>query len=175
MVKIVHEGFAEPPQVASLESYGEALGLSGDELAPLMAGARVGGMADAFELLGLAAVFLDCEGSVLHVGTSAGRFFGPNLAIGERRMFAARPQTNAPLQALIASVLANEAGGDAAILRFGEGMAPLRVHALTVPGAANDPHQLLKAILILDDGNCAQASETAALAHQVAACGRRGN
>ena len=38
-----------------------------------------------------------------------------------------------------------------------------------------EPHQLLKAILILDDGNCAQASETAALAHQVAACGRRGN
>ena len=63
-------------------------------LRPLLAGARARGMADAFELLGVAAVFIDEGGFALHINDRARRRLGPQL-VGRRRAVAGgRPSTS---------------------------------------------------------------------------------
>src|SRR5580692_11683737 len=78
-------------------------------LRPLLAGARARGMADAFELLGVAAVFIDESGFALHINDRARRLLGPQLWVDDGRLRAADPEMDEALGAAIESALAADA------------------------------------------------------------------
>src|ERR1700720_3449078 len=82
-------------------------------LAPLLAGARARGMADAFELLGVAAAFLDEDGLALHINDHARRVLGPQLWVDDGRLRAADVDLDEALAAAIESALINRAPGEA--------------------------------------------------------------
>ena len=124
--------------------------LSGS-LEPLLAGARARGMADAFELLGLAAVLLDEEGVALHVSARADRLVGRELTISPQgRLRAADLASDAALQATIDRALAGRGDEKAPIvLARGEGRPALSLRVVAV-NAANESAQLLRAVVLIE-------------------------
>ena len=82
-------------------------------LAPLLAGARARGMADAFELLGVAAAFLDEAGFALHINDHARRVLGPQLWVDDGRLRAADGDLDDALGAAIEQALLHGAHGEA--------------------------------------------------------------
>jgi hypothetical protein len=127
-----------------------ATGLPAEYLSPLLAGARARGMADAFELLGKAAVLVGETGITLHVNRIAKDMMGSALAVVSRHLIGATPSANSALQALIADAVAGRSGGSVSLPR-GEGRLPLVVEALPITGAADDPSQILKAIVTIHE------------------------
>lgn len=117
-------------------------------LAPLIAGARARGLADAFELMGTPAILLNEFGSVLHVGSSARAFLGDALCIASRHLLAAAAQSNRDLERLVAGAV-NGLRDLQPIVVPRQNAPAIEIRALRVEGAANDPMQLLKAILVL--------------------------
>ena len=154
-------------------SLGEAAAMSAQDMAPLLAGARAGGMAQAYEILEIPAIFLDDEGAVLYVGPAALRLIGAHIAVHRRRLVAGSPEANERLQGLIESALAPNAAPGLALLPRGEGLSPLAVHAVPVPGAVDNPFQLLKTVLVLDDSAGAPYQGLSMLARHIAEGGRR--
>ena len=148
------------PGAAAAGRGGEVIGAPrlGDieALAPMLAGARARGVADAFELLGMPAVLIDQSGTVLHVGASAMKLLGGDIAVVSRHLVGAAASTNRALQNLIAAALSGEdevVANPVFIAR--EGLAPLTVRAIRIPGASGDPMQLLKAIIVLGEAELA--------------------
>jgi hypothetical protein len=123
--------------------------LPAEWLPPLLAGARARGIADAFELLGKAAVLVDGSGMALHVNRIAKGFMGSTIAISRRHLVGADAEANAALQALISAAIAGETHPAVALSRKGQG--PLLVEALPIAGAAEDPQQILKAVVTISD------------------------
>ena len=152
---------------------GPEAAMAAEEIAPLIAGARAGGMAQAYEMLEIPAVFLDGDGAVLYVGPAALRLFGPHIAVTRRRLVGGTPEANDRLSALIEAALAPNAGPGLALLARGEGLAPLAVHAVPVPGAGENPYQLLKTVLVLDDSAGSGQHGLSMLARHIAEGGRR--
>ena len=167
----LHE--AEFAGAAGQAEIGGAAAMSAQDMAPLLAGARAGGMAQAYEMLEIPAIFLDGEGAVLYVGPTALRLIGPHIAVHRRHLVAGSPEANERLQGLIESALTPNAVPDFAILPRGEGLSPLAVHAVPVPGASDNPYQLLKTVLVLDDSAGAAHQGISMLARHIAAGGRR--
>jgi hypothetical protein len=122
-------------------------------LRPLLAGARARGMADAFELLGVAAVFIDESGFALHINDSARRRLGPQLWIDDGRLRAADLDLDEALSATIDAALINGAPAHAAAdLSFAsESRGAVSLKVLPVVAEANDPFQLLKAVVIIEE------------------------
>jgi hypothetical protein len=122
-------------------------------LRPLLAGARARGMADAFELLGVAAVFIDESGFALHINDSARRRLGPQLWIDDGRLRAADLDLDEALSAAIESALINRAPAHAAAdLSFAsESRGAVSLKVLPVVAEAHDPFQLLKAVVIIEE------------------------
>lgn len=132
-------------------------------LAPLLAGARARGIADAFELLGMAAILIDSSGSVLHVGEAAMQLLGADIAIVSRHIIGATKASNRALQHLVASAISGEDEVTVKpVVMAREGRSPLVVRALPIPGAQGDSMQLLKAVILLAETETAAKSATAA-------------
>ena len=122
-----------------------------DVVGPLMAGARARGVADALDLVGLAAVLIDSTGSVLHASGRAVRAISPLVEIVEDHLVGRDPATNDALQDLIAGAL--ELGGTRKTARFcdAEGRVRLFVRALDFPVGLSEQPQLLRSVLIVNE------------------------
>ena len=119
-----------------------------DVLAPIIAGVRARAIADTFETAKVAAVLLDKAGMVLHVGGCAERFLGGVLTITCRHLLANAPRINRALERLIASAIAGKS--DAAAVEIDRiGCSSLQIRAVPLADVAEDPMQLLKAVLII--------------------------
>jgi hypothetical protein len=138
------------------------LGLPAEVLRPLLEGARARGMAEAFEMMGRAAVFFDGAGTILHVGQSARGQFGTALSLLGRQLVAATPEGNRVLQAALGAALdGREMEAD---LPGDESGQTIRIEAIPGP-APSHPSQLLRAILFFRlDKNAAKALPAAAMA-----------
>jgi hypothetical protein len=124
-----------------------------EPLAPVLAGARARGMADAFELLGVAAAFIDESGFMLHISDRARRLLGPQLWVDDGRLRAADVDLDEALSAAIESALASGAPTQAATdLSFASelrGMVAIKV--LPIAAEGQDPFQLLRAVVIIEE------------------------
>ena len=120
-------------------------------LEPLLAGARARGMSDAFDMLGLAFVMIDAHGMILHVSAEARIYLGPYLAVASEHLVGAGQCETRAIQSLIGSVLRDGASPGRIMLARGQGMRPLVLRGLPVPSPANDPCQLLKALVIVEE------------------------
>ena len=74
-------------------------------LEPMLAGARARGMADAFDMMGLAFVMIDAQGMILHVSGKAKAFMGRHLAVASEHLVGAGQDETRAIQSLIGSVL----------------------------------------------------------------------
>jgi hypothetical protein len=118
-------------------------------IAPILAGARARGVADALEILGVAAILLGAEGDVLYANEQARSLLVPHLRIVGERLTAADKTHQRGLEHLIKTAAAGEkAEAHSLVLRRGVGVPALRLHA--TPIADDDPFQLLRAVIILD-------------------------
>jgi hypothetical protein len=118
-------------------------------MAPIIAGARARGIADAFEMMGEGAVLVDFSGAVLHVGAIARPMMGAAITVTRGQIAAASRKAAEPLQALLQAGL-----GDAAprvlevdLLCEEEGM---RQRVRLVRALGDDAYQLLAAVLVLE-------------------------
>ena len=66
-------------------------------------------MADAFEMLGVAAAFIDEAGFALHINDRARRLLGPQLWVDDGRLRAADAELDEALAAAIESALSGDA------------------------------------------------------------------
>ena len=132
-------------------------GASSEALAPLLAGARARGLADAFDLLGLAVVFIDGDGVVLHVNADAASFLGADLAVVSAHLVGGSALANVGIQDLVATAL-GRSDARASLLIAREDDTPLRLDALAFPA---DPTQLLRAVIVLSDDAGSVASGVA--------------
>lgn len=118
-------------------------------IAPILAGARARGVADALEIVGIAAILIGAEGDVLYANERARALLVPHLRIaGERLEAVDRKQRGALANLIEAAVAGDKAEAHSLILRCGDGVPALRLHA--TPIADGDPYQLLRAVIILD-------------------------
>jgi hypothetical protein len=140
-----------------------------ERLAPLLAGARARGMADAFEMLGVAAILIDQSGGVLHAGSTARQLLGADIAIVGEHLVGSTAAANRALQQLIVAALSGEGGAAAKpVVLSRKGRPSLVVRALTVPGAERDPMQLLKVIIVLTEAGSAASAEARRVAADAA-------
>lgn len=122
----------------------------GEVLAPIIAGARARGIADAFQMLGEAAILLDFSGYVLHMGDSAEPLLGCALSIASSHVTPTSRKSAAPLQALLEAGLS--ASGPARLeedLPCAEEGMRQRVRLYRVDNS-QDARQLLCAVLVLE-------------------------
>lgn len=141
---------AQPPGVEPRRGDTPQPGASSpDTLAPIIAGARARGIADAFEMIGEGAILLDFSGSVLHVGPLAKPMLGCALSVTGGHIVAISRKAAGPLQALIEAGLADGAPRvlEEDLLCAEEGMRQ-RVRMVRAP--SDDAYQLLAAVLVLE-------------------------
>lgn len=126
---------------------------AGAPLAPVLAGARARGMADAFEMLGVAAIFIDEGGFALHINDLARRRLGPQLWVDDGRLRAADLELDGALSAAIDSALTGGAPANAAtdISFASESRGPVAVKVVAIAPEARDPFQLLRAMVLIEE------------------------
>lgn len=119
-----------------------------DTMAPVIAGARARGIADAFEMLGEGAILLDFSGSVLHVGAAAKPMLGCGLTIAGGHVVATSRKAAESLQRLLEAGLADDAPRvlEMDLLCAEEGMRQ-RVRMVRAP---TDAYQLLASVLVIE-------------------------
>jgi hypothetical protein len=131
--------------------------LTDPSLAPVLAGARARGMADALELLGVAAILVDECGFALHVNARARDLMGPQLRIDAGRLRASERELDAAIGAALESAVAGAVPAQGARIGLAEGArgaAALRI--LPVVAETDESFQLLRAIVVLEDGGAAR-------------------
>ena len=119
-----------------------------DLLAPLLAGARARGVADAFALLGLPVIFLGEAGEVLHVGAGARALLGDGISVMSGHLVGNGVAANRSLQSLLSAAVAGHPNA-VVFVRRASG-ASLRLRALTFADAEVDEMQLLKVMVVLE-------------------------
>ena len=119
-------------------------------IAPIIAGARARGIADALEMLGEAALLLDFHGCVLHVGESAKPLMGCALSITRDHLTAASSKSAEAVQRLLEAALCETSPGrlEEDLLCAEHGMRQ-RVRLYRVDNCG-DRRQLLCAVLVLE-------------------------
>jgi hypothetical protein len=125
-----------------------------ESLPPLLAGARARGMADAFDLLGLAVIFLDDGGGALHVNAEAMRLMSGALFLAGGRLKAASAVADAALQAALDAALAGREAAEPVLIASGASKPRISLRILGVCGQ-DESAQLLRAIVLID---CAGAT-----------------
>jgi PAS domain-containing protein len=119
-------------------------------IAPLLAGARARGLADAFDMLGVAAILIDADGDVLFANAGAQALFGAHLTVSGERLTAGREGDQRALRRLMDAALTGARRSSELTIQRGTGLAALRLRATPVSSADEDPFQLLRAVVILD-------------------------
>jgi hypothetical protein len=126
--------------------------LTNPSLAPVLAGARARGMADALELLGVAAVLIDECGYALHINDRARSLLGAQLWIDEGRLRAARTDLDTAIGAALRSALSAAAPARVAMnIRLAADSRAAAVKVLPIVAEPDDPFQLLRAIVIIEE------------------------
>ena len=124
-----------------------------ENLKPLLEGARARGIADAFDLMGQAAVFLDGSGTVLHLTRHAETLIAGDRAIDLTivggHLVGESGSANQRLGALIGAALCEDGPPPSEIEMAGASGA-MRIRAVRFPDGRDNPFQLLKAILLID-------------------------
>jgi len=115
-------------------------------LGPLLAGARVRGVADGFAWLGLAAVLIDDRGEALHVNSGAAELMGDWLFVERGRLRARERGADRALAEAIEAALAEGHAGD---LRLATADGELWLRIAPMPADPGDPYQLLRAVALL--------------------------
>jgi hypothetical protein len=119
-------------------------------LAPLLAGARARGFADAFEWLGLAAILLDEHGEVLHLGAGAVELMKDELFSDGGRLRAREKLTDVRLRIAISSALRDLEAEDL-VLPSSDGGAGLALRVAPIgDGLADEAMQLLRVVVVLE-------------------------
>jgi PAS domain-containing protein len=118
-------------------------------IAPLLAGARARGLAEAFEMLGVAAILIAADGDVLFANSEAQALFGPDLKlVGERLTTGDDVSQRALRRMMDAALRGPRRSGEMLVQRAGQ--PALRLRATPVASADADPYQLLKAVILID-------------------------
>jgi hypothetical protein len=120
-----------------------------ESLPPLLAGARARGMADAFELLGLAAIFLDEDGEALHVTARARGLLGGALFLTGERLKAAPAAADAALQAAMHAAMLRRAAAGPIVIPRGASRSSISLRILGVSGQ-DESAQLLRLVVLID-------------------------
>ena len=116
----------------------------------IIAGARARGVADAFDLLGEAAILLDFSGAVLQVGARATPLLGCALSVASDHLAPAGPRCAPALQALLEAGLSDAPTARLeADLPCAEAGMRQRVRLYRVDDAG-DPRQMLHCVLVLE-------------------------
>jgi hypothetical protein len=116
----------------------------------MIAGARARGVADAFEMIGEAAILLDYSSAVLHVSALAKPMLGCAVNIAGGHVVALSRKAADPLERLLECGLSDDTGPlicEADLLCAEEGMRQ-RLRLVKAPGG--DAYQLLAAVLLLE-------------------------
>ena len=122
-------------------------------LGPLLAGARARGVADGFSWLGLAAILVDDRGEALHVNPGAVELMGETLYLDGGRLHARDPQTDLLLADAFCDALTL---GEARNLRLLGPEGEMWAHVAPMAADADDPYQLLRAVVLLSRARGAQ-------------------
>jgi PAS domain-containing protein len=123
--------------------------LASAPFAPILAGARARGMADALEMLGVAAIFVRGDGSVLFANDQAGALLGSHLRLSDERLQAGEANGERRLRRMMDAVLGDRRPDEMTLGR-GAGRPRLRLRATPVLSEETDRFQLVKAVIVLD-------------------------
>jgi len=119
-------------------------------LAPLLAGARARGVADAFEWLGIAAVLLDERGEVLHLSAGAVESMQEDLFRDAGLLRARDHLADVRLRVAISAALREGESVDLVLpTRGGREELALRIAPIG-GGMGDDACQLLRVIIVID-------------------------
>ncbi len=119
-------------------------------LAPMLAGARARGVADAFEWLGLAAILLDERGEALHLSAGAVELMKDDLFRDGGRLRAHDKLADVRLRIAVSAALRDGEAEDLVLpTRGGQDELVLRVAPIG-GGLGDDSCQLLRVIIVLD-------------------------
>ena len=147
-VSFFHPTLAEPRRDGvEHASHDDLIGMLG----PIMAGARARGVADALELVGIAAVLIDRSGRVLHCGPRAQRALAPLMRVAGQHLLGADGRINDQVGRFLARVVEGSGAEPVAEeIRAEDGSSPTRLRAMRLP--ANEPEaiQLLHSIVIVE-------------------------
>jgi len=124
--------------------------LGPDALLPVIEGARARGVADAYELVGQAAILLDDAGGVLHVGTSAQRLLAEDINVRAGHLVGQTAAANQTIQRIIASALEDESSQTGEIERA-DGQAALKIRAFPFEKGVRSPFQMLAVVVLVDE------------------------
>jgi PAS domain-containing protein len=119
-------------------------------IAPLLAGARARGLAEAFEMLGVAAILIAADGDVLFANNEAQALFGAHLKIVSERLRTGDELSQRALRRMMDSALNGARRSGEIIVQRADGQPALRLRATPVASADADPFQLLKAVILID-------------------------
>ena len=134
-----------PPSIAT----GDAEGLA-ELLKPLIAGARARGVADAFDLLGLAAILIGSGGRVLHAAPEALRLLEPVVDLVDGRLAARDAALNQDLQRVITGADSDRAGPLQDFIVAGAvETCGLRIRPIRYPVGEDGQSQLLRLVLLI--------------------------
>ncbi len=122
-------------------------------LAPVLAGARARGMADALEMLGVAAVLIDECGFALHINDRAKSLLGPQLWIDDGRLRAAESDLDEAIGAALESAVsaATPARAVTNIRLAADSRGAVAVKVVPIVAEPDDPFQLLRAVVIIEE------------------------
>jgi hypothetical protein len=118
-------------------------------IAPVLAGARARGVADAFEMLGIAAILVAANGDVLFANERARALLIPHLTLVGERLSAADEANQGGLARMIEAAVAGQNAKASSVVLRREGVPTLRLHATPIV-SEDDPFQLLRAVIVLD-------------------------
>ncbi len=120
-------------------------------LGPIMAGARARGVADALDLIGIAAVLIDRSGRVLHCGPRAERALAPFARVVGHHLLGADARIDDQVGRFLArSVDGSSSEPAAEVIRGEDGSSRTRLRALRFPAAEHEAVQLLHSIVIIE-------------------------
>jgi hypothetical protein len=143
--------FVSPAEAGARAEASLPFALTNPSLAPALAGARARGMADALELIGIAAALIDECGFALHVNIHARRLLGEPICEGGR-LRALAPELDAALGAALEAALTTGAPARARVAAqsVGESGAVRAVRALPIAVASDDRFQLVRLVVVLE-------------------------
>ena len=136
--------FGPDTDVADVDGWPEILG-------PMLAGARARGVADALDLVGMAAILIDGTGRVLHASGRAIRAISPLIRVLEDHLVGYDAVTNDALQELVVGAVQTRRDGMTARFVDQEGRPRLFIRALPFPQENSDQPQLLRSVLLVTE------------------------
>ncbi len=120
-------------------------------LGPIMAGARARGVADALDLVGIAAVLIDRSGRVLHCGPRAQNALAPLVRVVGHHLLGSDARINDQVGRFLARAVGGSSLGAAAeVIRAVDGTTRTRLRAIRLPAAEPEAVQLLHSIVIVE-------------------------